>query len=128
MKYYLIEINETKSLLLLDTFLIYDGLVQNTMHSQNVNALVKNELAGAGTRFIHSSFISSITEILEIIQHYISTMLWSIHDNNNYKHLYKIKRKKKKISNKQRAVSYTHLRAHETSLHPVCRLLLEKTP
>ena len=24
------------------------------------------------------------------------------------------------------AVSYTHLRAHETSLHPVCRLLLEK--
>ena len=26
------------------------------------------------------------------------------------------------------AVSYTHLRAHETSLHLVCRLLLEKTP
>jgi len=26
-----------------------------------------------------------------------------------------------------RAVSYTHLRAHETSLHVVCRLLLEKT-
>ena len=25
------------------------------------------------------------------------------------------------------AVSYTHLRAHETSLHLVCRLLLEKT-
>ena len=25
-----------------------------------------------------------------------------------------------------RAVSYTHLRAHETSLHRVCRLLLEK--
>ena len=25
-----------------------------------------------------------------------------------------------------RAVSYTHLRAHETSLHLVCRLLLEK--
>ena len=24
-------------------------------------------------------------------------------------------------------VSYTHLRAHETSLHLVCRLLLEKT-
>ena len=24
------------------------------------------------------------------------------------------------------AVSYTHLRAHETSLHRVCRLLLEK--
>ena len=24
------------------------------------------------------------------------------------------------------AVSYTHLRAHETSLHLVCRLLLEK--
>ncbi|WP_460381803.1 hypothetical protein, partial [Staphylococcus aureus] len=23
-------------------------------------------------------------------------------------------------------VSYTHLRAHETTLHPVCRLLLEK--
>ena len=29
-------------------------------------------------------------------------MLWSIHDKNNYKHLYKNKRKKKKISNKQR--------------------------
>ena len=27
-----------------------------------------------------------------------------------------------------RPVSYTHLRAHETSLHLVCRLLLEKTP
>ena len=27
---------------------------------------------------------------------------------------------------KLRAVSYTHLRAHETSLHLVCRLLLEK--
>ena len=26
------------------------------------------------------------------------------------------------------AVSYTHLRAHETSLHLVCRLLLEKKP
>ena len=26
-----------------------------------------------------------------------------------------------------RPVSYTHLRAHETSLHLVCRLLLEKT-
>ena len=26
-----------------------------------------------------------------------------------------------------KAVSYTHLRAHETSLHLVCRLLLEKT-
>ena len=25
------------------------------------------------------------------------------------------------------AVSYTHLRAHETSLHLVCRLLLEKS-
>ena len=25
------------------------------------------------------------------------------------------------------AVSYTHLRAHETSLQRVCRLLLEKT-
>ena len=25
-----------------------------------------------------------------------------------------------------KAVSYTHLRAHETSLHLVCRLLLEK--
>ncbi|WP_460381822.1 hypothetical protein, partial [Staphylococcus aureus] len=25
------------------------------------------------------------------------------------------------------AVSYTHLRAHETTLHLVCRLLLEKT-
>ena len=25
-----------------------------------------------------------------------------------------------------RAVSYTHLRAHETTLHLVCRLLLEK--
>ena len=25
-----------------------------------------------------------------------------------------------------RTVSYTHLRAHETSLHLVCRLLLEK--
>ena len=25
------------------------------------------------------------------------------------------------------SVSYTHLRAHETSLHLVCRLLLEKT-
>ena len=25
-------------------------------------------------------------------------------------------------------VSYTHLRAHETSLHLVCRLLLEKNP
>ena len=50
MKHYLIEINESKSLLLLDTFLIYAGLVQNTMHSQNVNALVKNVVAGAGTR------------------------------------------------------------------------------
>ena len=28
--------------------------------------------------------------------------------------------------NKSEAVSYTHLRAHETSLHLVCRLLLEK--
>ena len=27
----------------------------------------------------------------------------------------------------QEPVSYTHLRAHETSLHLVCRLLLEKT-
>ena len=27
---------------------------------------------------------------------------------------------------KVEAVSYTHLRAHETSLHLVCRLLLEK--
>ena len=26
----------------------------------------------------------------------------------------------------EQAVSYTHLRAHETSLHLVCRLLLEK--
>jgi len=26
----------------------------------------------------------------------------------------------------ERPVSYTHLRAHETSLHLVCRLLLEK--
>ncbi|WP_460381830.1 hypothetical protein [Staphylococcus aureus] len=25
------------------------------------------------------------------------------------------------------SVSYTHLRAHETTLHLVCRLLLEKT-
>ncbi|GAB5804826.1 hypothetical protein JMUB7522_27250 [Staphylococcus aureus] len=25
-------------------------------------------------------------------------------------------------------VSYTHLRAHETTLHLVCRLLLEKSP
>ncbi|GAB5815326.1 hypothetical protein JMUB7543_28470 [Staphylococcus aureus] len=25
------------------------------------------------------------------------------------------------------SVSYTHLRAHETSAHLVCRLLLEKT-
>ena len=29
-------------------------------------------------------------------------------------------------SNTDRPVSYTHLRAHETSLHLVCRLLLEK--
>eukprot|EP00831_Metopus_contortus_P029484 TRINITY_DN24255_c0_g1_i1.p2 TRINITY_DN24255_c0_g1~~TRINITY_DN24255_c0_g1_i1.p2 ORF type:complete len:100 (+),score=26.60 TRINITY_DN24255_c0_g1_i1:53-352(+) len=28
--------------------------------------------------------------------------------------------------NSIRTVSYTHLRAHETSLHLVCRLLLEK--
>ena len=28
--------------------------------------------------------------------------------------------------NAAKAVSYTHLRAHETSLHLVCRLLLEK--
>ena len=27
---------------------------------------------------------------------------------------------------RDQAVSYTHLRAHETSLHLVCRLLLEK--
>ncbi|WP_460381685.1 hypothetical protein [Staphylococcus aureus] len=26
------------------------------------------------------------------------------------------------------SVSYTHLRAHETTLHLVCRLLLEKSP
>ena len=31
------------------------------------------------------------------------------------------------IEEEQGAVSYTHLRAHETSLHLVCRLLLEKT-
>ena len=27
---------------------------------------------------------------------------------------------------KHKSVSYTHLRAHETTLHLVCRLLLEK--
>eukprot|EP00831_Metopus_contortus_P012643 TRINITY_DN15092_c0_g1_i3.p1 TRINITY_DN15092_c0_g1~~TRINITY_DN15092_c0_g1_i3.p1 ORF type:complete len:130 (+),score=16.84 TRINITY_DN15092_c0_g1_i3:166-555(+) len=32
----------------------------------------------------------------------------------------------KKWKNHPLAVSYTHLRAHETSLHLVCRLLLEK--
>ena len=31
-----------------------------------------------------------------------------------------------KSENWTNAVSYTHLRAHETSLHLVCRLLLEK--
>ena len=31
-----------------------------------------------------------------------------------------------KILFKTDTVSYTHLRAHETSLHLVCRLLLEK--
>ena len=31
-----------------------------------------------------------------------------------------------KIESSLHAVSYTHLRAHETSLHLVCRLLLEK--
>ena len=44
------------------------------------------------------------------------------------------KRKTSKTNSKRRAgialwlrpVSYTHLRAHETSLHLVCRLLLEK--
>eukprot|EP00831_Metopus_contortus_P038705 TRINITY_DN30378_c0_g1_i2.p1 TRINITY_DN30378_c0_g1~~TRINITY_DN30378_c0_g1_i2.p1 ORF type:complete len:130 (-),score=44.46 TRINITY_DN30378_c0_g1_i2:29-418(-) len=30
------------------------------------------------------------------------------------------------LNHRQEAVSYTHLRAHETSLHLVCRLLLEK--
>ena len=30
------------------------------------------------------------------------------------------------LSNIHRPVSYTHLRAHETTLHLVCRLLLEK--
>eukprot|EP00831_Metopus_contortus_P017181 TRINITY_DN17237_c0_g1_i3.p1 TRINITY_DN17237_c0_g1~~TRINITY_DN17237_c0_g1_i3.p1 ORF type:complete len:127 (-),score=53.44 TRINITY_DN17237_c0_g1_i3:69-449(-) len=30
------------------------------------------------------------------------------------------------IKARNKAVSYTHLRAHETSLHLVCRLLLEK--
>ena len=30
------------------------------------------------------------------------------------------------MRNEQGSVSYTHLRAHETSLHLVCRLLLEK--
>eukprot|EP00831_Metopus_contortus_P003333 TRINITY_DN11234_c0_g1_i1.p2 TRINITY_DN11234_c0_g1~~TRINITY_DN11234_c0_g1_i1.p2 ORF type:complete len:117 (-),score=28.72 TRINITY_DN11234_c0_g1_i1:38-388(-) len=32
----------------------------------------------------------------------------------------------KKKKSTLRSVSYTHLRAHETSLHLVCRLLLEK--
>eukprot|EP00831_Metopus_contortus_P082618 TRINITY_DN8976_c0_g1_i1.p1 TRINITY_DN8976_c0_g1~~TRINITY_DN8976_c0_g1_i1.p1 ORF type:complete len:350 (-),score=60.07 TRINITY_DN8976_c0_g1_i1:12-1061(-) len=36
------------------------------------------------------------------------------------------KKTKKRINMVQQAVSYTHLRAHETSLHLVCRLLLEK--
>ena len=31
------------------------------------------------------------------------------------------------VLHSSRPVSYTHLRAHETSLHLVCRLLLEKT-
>ena len=33
----------------------------------------------------------------------------------------------RKLCNMKVPVSYTHLRAHETSLHLVCRLLLEKT-
>ena len=33
---------------------------------------------------------------------------------------------KKSDAHDSKAVSYTHLRAHETSLHLVCRLLLEK--
>ena len=31
-----------------------------------------------------------------------------------------------RLEEKNKPVSYTHLRAHETSLHLVCRLLLEK--
>ena len=32
----------------------------------------------------------------------------------------------RRISNSEKAVSYTHLRAHETGRNLVCRLLLEK--
>ena len=39
--------------------------------------------------------------------------------------LYDTIRLEEKLLIKAAAVSYTHLRAHETSLHLVCRLLLE---
>ena len=35
-------------------------------------------------------------------------------------------KKIKRYEKRDEAVSYTHLRAHETTLHLVCRLLLEK--
>ena len=38
----------------------------------------------------------------------------------------KVVAKKNEVEAVETAVSYTHLRAHETSLHLVCRLLLEK--
>ena len=41
MKHYFIEINESKSMLLLDTLPIYAGLVQKAF-SQNVNVLMNN--------------------------------------------------------------------------------------
>ena len=55
-------------------------------------------------RFL-SSYFSHFKELL------YSSLDWAIQDEDGYTFI---------------PVSYTHLRAHETSLHLVCRLLLEK--
>ena len=50
MKHYFIEINESKALLLLDIFAHLCWPCSNDMHSQNVNVLMKNLVAGVGIR------------------------------------------------------------------------------
>ena len=56
--------------------------------------LILNHIVYEPQRLIHSSFISSITEILEFIQHYIFTMPWLLHDNNNETFVQNQKKKK----------------------------------
>eukprot|EP00831_Metopus_contortus_P077576 TRINITY_DN7314_c0_g1_i4.p1 TRINITY_DN7314_c0_g1~~TRINITY_DN7314_c0_g1_i4.p1 ORF type:complete len:447 (-),score=77.38 TRINITY_DN7314_c0_g1_i4:16-1311(-) len=74
------------------------------------------------------SEISSVSEASEVDEHILLStgeLLLSngkLIGHRKYNYIYQQRRP----LHDDRAVSYTHLRAHETSLHLVCRLLLEK--